>query len=217
MDRLREGSIASSSSLYQSDSDRSTALVETHHGIKRPLEEEEDPSPEKKRKLDPFYAQTGPSRSYHIEVPDEIWQAIFLHLGPISLGNLLISCKRFHRLLTSHVPYSGRENGILQIKKPEDIWRQSREIHRPHMPKPLIGKNELEMWQLLGGKHCQFCNRVAVLRESPPSLWDGGPGEDSARIIWPFGIRCCGPCLEKRSQTVGFPKALSSTHQSLAN
>ena len=77
MDRQREGSIASSSSLYQSDSDRSIALAEQSQGTKRPLAQEDalledEDGSGKKRRIDASELQTPPLSPRRCELPNDV-------------------------------------------------------------------------------------------------------------------------------------------------
>jgi hypothetical protein len=66
---------------------------------------------------------------------------------------------------------------------------------------------ELEMWKLIRGTSCQFCGKRATQKFSLPSSdpWNAGPGLDNIRSIWPFRIRCCGPCLLPKLVKVSVP------------
>ncbi|KNG44669.1 f-box domain-containing protein [Stemphylium lycopersici] len=67
-------------------------------------------------------------------------------------------------------------------------------------PKPLPGFSELQMWQLAWSRTCQFCNKLDS-HTPGDRIWQKGPGHAGVRVIWPFAIRACGPCLLQRCQT----------------
>ena len=138
---------------------------------------------------------------------NEIWQHIFCFVPPVFLGRLLRVNRTFNELLTfarsSELPNT-QSNGVLRLLAPETIWAASRKRFCPGLPRPLEGCNELDMWRLLRGNDCQICGKKKVLLTTFDSTnpWHCGPGQEGVRIIWPFGIRSCGPCMHGRSEKV---------------
>lgn len=138
-------------------------------------------------------------------LPGQIWQNVFLYLPPVSLGRLLQVNRAFHTLLTRVVepdPGSHPISPSLPIVSSESIWSSARKTYFPTIPRPLAGQSELSMWRLLKGRRCQFCGKSQRSEPHPANAWEGGPGADGVRVIWPFAIRSCGRCLEERSQPV---------------
>ncbi|KAL1955722.1 hypothetical protein VTO42DRAFT_8120 [Malbranchea cinnamomea] len=138
------------------------------------------------------------------ELPGELWQHIFKFLPPHTLGRLLRVSKSFNRLLTpvqGELPPDRATPGVLKYVQPNSIWAASRKTFYPGMPRPLSSLSELQMWNLISGLTCQFCNKrgssAHVLDAIP---WEAGPGHDGVRVIWPFCVRACGECLEVQCQ-----------------
>ena len=146
-------------------------------------------------------ARTGP-------LPAELWHHVFRFVPPVFLGHLLRVNRAFHSYLTfspqGPKPVEGLPHKGVQPLEPEAIWAASRKRFAAGVPRPLRGLHELDMWRLLRGKSCQLCG----IRKSSGALpgnenpWEAGPGDQSMRVIWSFGVRCCGPCLEKSSEKV---------------
>ncbi|KAI9838695.1 MAG: hypothetical protein M1819_005009 [Sarea resinae] len=138
----------------------------------------------------------------------EIWQHVFTFLSPRSLGRMLRVNRAFNAYLSESVrdgkDVASQPSGRLQQLETEVIWSASRKRFCPSMPRPLHDFSELAMWKLVLGNKCQFCERL----EGPSSdgkqttIWEAGPGETGVRIIWPFGIRSCGPCLRDNCEKV---------------
>ena len=157
--------------------------------------------------LSPSQSNFSKASSLHVtDLPPETLQHIFSYVHPITLGRLLSVCKLFSALLNPSealpAPSPGRKNSSL--RKQNDIWTRSRKLHLPGYPRPMESMTELDMWRLLRVRSCQFCHRKA--RRSPSFLnaspWNGGPGPDDVRTIWPFRIRSCGDCLRPRLRLV---------------
>lgn len=140
-------------------------------------------------------------------LPAVLWQHIFCYLPPVFLGRMLSVNHAFNTYLT---PSKSEENPIrlldssVQPLKAEIIWALSRRRFHPGLPRPIHGLNELEMWRLLKGNGCQICEQVKVDTPvaNPQDPWESGPGHTSVRVIWPFGLRCCGRCLQEHTQKV---------------
>lgn len=146
-------------------------------------------------------------------LPGEIWQHIFTFLPPTSLGKLLCVNRTFRSLLTpSETELSSfpQASGLLKYLNPNSIWSISRRAFHPGMPRPMSLQTELEMWKLIYGSNCQFCGKLSSCSSSMDStIWEAGPGLDGVRIIWPFGIRSCGECVQVESQKVSLSYTLS--------
>ncbi|USW46981.1 Putative F-box-like domain superfamily protein [Septoria linicola] len=170
----------------------------SHAGAKRKLSDAEgdtdgastDATDEqtKKRRVDS--AQTP-------RLPTDIWQRVFMLLPPAVLCRCLRVCKDFNHMLTATMAPQGqqKDKSTARIVDSEAIWTQSRKIFFPQLPRPLRQHTELEMLKLVGGQNCQFCGKAPV---APPatSVFNCGPGTDGVRVIFPFGVRTCGPCIE---------------------
>ncbi|KAI4281101.1 MAG: hypothetical protein L6R38_003933 [Xanthoria sp. 2 TBL-2021] len=149
----------------------------------------------------PARSQKGPST-----LPAELWHHVFRFVPPVFLGRLLLVNHAFHSYLTSSTPEpkpvdASLRSGVRPLDA-ESIWAASRQNYARGLPKPLRGLKELDMWRLLLGKACQLCGQT---KDPAPmvgdaNFWESGPGERTVRIIWPFGIRSCGACLEKSSK-----------------
>lgn len=138
-------------------------------------------------------------------LPAEIWHHVFTFIPPKRLGLLL----RVNRSFNASLDPSSSEHSVValsqsavQLLKPDAIWRASRRLFWPGMPAPLNGKSELDMWKLACSTSCQFCGKKKEPNTAPLDQWHPGPGENGVIPIWPFGIRACGPCLEKRTLKV---------------
>ncbi|KAF2806113.1 uncharacterized protein BDZ99DRAFT_466387 [Mytilinidion resinicola] len=194
----REPSVASSSDLY-SESDTPAAVQ--HHGptpTKRKAEHS-DSGPDKKRKLDPVSSSPSSSRLLPcVGLPPEIWQNVFLSCSPATLGRLLQVNRSFRSyLLDVQSPSSGA--GRLSLVRSDSIWIAARKAHPTRPSKPPEGFSEVDLWSLIMGKSCQFC------QSTPSSMpgekaWEKGPGPNGVRIIWPFWVRACGSCLNERCE-----------------
>lgn len=138
-------------------------------------------------------------------LPGELWQHIFTFLPPESLGCLLRVNHAFRFLLTAddkEILSRSANEGVLKYQSPNSIWSISRKYFHPGMPRPLFNLNELEMWQLARGTVCQFCGKSGSLASSTdPSPSDKNQPAD-IRIVWPFGVRSCGECLEQKTEKV---------------
>lgn len=145
--------------------------------------------------------------SKSLALPAAIWQHVFCFVPPVFLGRLLRVNHAFNTYLTPGkddgdlLPLSSR---MVQPLKAEYIWFASRRRFCPGLPRPLQGMTELSMWRLLRGRDCQKCGDSSFGSLTPNSdvPWESGPGQNGVRIIWPFGIRCCGSCLQKISKKV---------------
>ena len=148
----------------------------------------------------------GSSGSFTL--PRELWHRIFCFVPPVFLGRLLRVNRAFNSFLDpGKVGNSSVDKTAYGTSKPldsEKIWTASRRRFAPGLPKPLRQLSELDMWRLLRGHDCQLCGEsknqsFESIHESP---WEHGPGNNFVRIIWPFGVRCCGECLRKFSEKV---------------
>ena len=140
-------------------------------------------------------------------LPLQIWQSVFCFVPPVFLGRLLRVNRAFNFLLTPSKARGPDRELSYQITRdlsPASIWAASRKRFCPGLPRPLHGMEELEMWRLLRGSSCQLCgNSKTLLTSNASKPWSAGPGDRGVRVIWPFGIRCCGPCLTVHCEKVG--------------
>ena len=143
-------------------------------------------------------------------LPVELWQYICCFVPPVFLGRLLRVNRAFNACLTlekSNDNHPGpTSHSVVKPISAQSIWAASRKRFCPGLPKPLRGLQELDMWRLLRGRNCQNCgeSKDPSSNSSSESPWESGPGDKGVRIIWPFGIRCCGQCLQTSSEKV-FP------------
>ncbi|KAF2200406.1 hypothetical protein GQ43DRAFT_418066 [Delitschia confertaspora ATCC 74209] len=200
----REASIASVTDFYDSDRKPETPTADPHHEapiIKRKAEVLE-PAQEKKRKLEHGTSSppTAPLEGC-AGLPPEIWQNIFLSCSLITLGRLLQVNRSFHSYLTAvhTVSNSKPDTGFVRLLKSESIWSSARNAHPTKPPGPFPGFSDLDMCRLYMGKSCQFCSKKA-LSTPGEKTWRRGPGENNVRVIWPFAVRSCGPCLLRRCE-----------------
>lgn len=141
-------------------------------------------------------------------LPDEIWQHIFSFVPPVFLGRLLRVNHVFHAYLSSEGNKEQVSNqslhGTLKLLSPETIWTASRRRFCPGLPKPIRGLQELDMWRLLRGHRCQVCGekKASGLTSNSENPWESGPGETGVRVIWPWGVRSCGKCIQRCSEKV---------------
>ncbi|KAF2724406.1 hypothetical protein K431DRAFT_309982 [Polychaeton citri CBS 116435] len=141
-----------------------------------------------------------------VDLSDALWQQIFLRLSPAMLSRSIRVCRRFQRLLTQsqgelstgRKPKDPFDAPPARVLDDETIWSSSRKACFPHLPRPLNGFSEHEMIKLVAGQACQFCQKLpAHLQHTDPKT--PGPGLSGVRILWLFGVRICGTCLEKRT------------------
>lgn len=143
-------------------------------------------------------------------LPAQIWREIFAYLPPKSLGQLLLVNRAFHNYLD--VPVKAQTMDLeddareYHVARAEQVWTQSRRLYHHHLPRPLSGHSELQMWRLIGSKACQYC----PVQKSIPSLPEGvATGRltprlqlQGVRIHWPLAIRTCNSCLKRETFTV---------------
>jgi len=203
----REASVgASLTDFYDSDRKPETPASDSHHDPVLAKRKAEDVAPalDKKRKLDDgAYSPSTVRLDSCAGLPAEIWQHIFLSCSIRTLGRLLKVNRSFHSYLTrvQTVPHSKPAVGFVRLIKSESIWASARNAHPTKPPGPLPGFSEVDMWRLILGKTCQFCGKLPSSSPGEKS-WEKGPGENGVRIIWPFGVRACGPCLLQRCEKV---------------
>ena len=143
-------------------------------------------------------------------LPAQLWQHIFCFVPPVFLGRLLRVNHAFHDHLTqgdTREDLCALPNSTVQPMKAESIWLASRRRFCPGLPRPLQDLTELAMWRLLRGSSCQKCGKAnaSISPSNAENPLESGPGENGVRIIWPFGVRACGPCLKVASKTVSVP------------
>ena len=141
-------------------------------------------------------------------LPEDLWQRIFGYVPPVFLGRLLRVSRSFSAYLSAPKgsqmePFSpsGQE---MEPPTAEKVWISSRKRFCPGLPKPLCGLRELDMWRLLRGSKCQICDKHKrhVYTSDLANAWEKGPERDGLRFVWPFGIRCCIPCLRNSCEKV---------------
>ena len=140
-------------------------------------------------------------------LPAALWQHILCHVPPVFLGRMLSVNHAFNTYLTpgkNEEDLTPLPNSTVQPLKSEAIWAISRRKFYPGIPRPIQGLKELDMWKLLKGTKCQICGKVKIDLSiaNPQGPWESGPGDTGIRAVWPFGIRCCGPCLQEHTQKV---------------
>ncbi|CAI6332198.1 unnamed protein product [Periconia digitata] len=201
----RESSTASSIDFYDSEKkpDNHLESVPSDAGAVERKADDILSVEEKKRRL----ASSSPSTPCNLKpcagLPPEVWQHIFLFCSLHDLGRLLQVNRSFHSYLTdvSSVSFSDPNPGSLHLlKSSESIWAFVRNTLPVKPPKPPRGFSELQVWQLVWSKRCQFCRRLSSFIPGD-KIWQKGPSTCGVRTIWPFGIKSCGPCLMDQSQT----------------
>ncbi|KAI9846517.1 MAG: hypothetical protein M1837_003938 [Sclerophora amabilis] len=141
------------------------------------------------------------------KLPDELWQSILTYVPPPSLARVMGVNRKFAKYLASSQNPGAEKTGSRPIDPKENleaeaIWTASRKLFCPGMPKPLEGRSELEMWQLLCNKRCTFCGKVDLSSDVQPASppWEPELEKNGVTVIWPFRVRSCGPCLLKQSE-----------------
>lgn len=205
----RESSTASSVDFYGSETRPSTPPAQHRDDVvdtKRKADEPALPQ-QKKRRLDSASSAVSALKPC-AGLPPAIWQHVFLRCSLFDLGRLLQVNRSFHSYLTDvyHVSASDPDPGSLRLLKSESVWAAARNALPVKSPKPLPGFSELQMWQLIWSRRCQFCQKPD-LGTTGENIWQKGPGNNGVRTIWPFGVRACGECLVARCQTVSIPHA----------
>jgi hypothetical protein len=203
----RESSVASSVDFYESEGTLKAPARQMHNDASVAKRKAEDVSSVagKKRRLDaPHVSPAVPTTLAHCAgLPPPVWQHIFSFCSLADLGRLMQVNRPFHSYLTDvrNVSLSKPEHGCLHLLNSESLWASARNAFSTNAPKPLPGLTELQMWQLVWSKRCQFCNKLNV---SVPGerIWQKGPGEAGVRTVWPFGIKACASCLMQQCQTV---------------
>lgn len=140
-------------------------------------------------------------------LPAALWQHILSYVPPVFLGRMLSVNHAFNTWLTSGESEGDPPrlpNSTVQPLNPEAVWAISRRRFCPGIPRPIHGLKELDMWKLLRGRNCQICEKVKIdfPIANPQNPWESGPGDTGVRVVWPFGLRCCGACLEQNTQKV---------------
>ncbi|KAF1975680.1 hypothetical protein BU23DRAFT_502933 [Bimuria novae-zelandiae CBS 107.79] len=199
----RESSTASSVDFYGSEEKPSTPQVEVQEDAvpsKRKAEEPAQPQQKKQRLDSP--ARTLRTLEPCAGLPPAVWQHVFLCCSLPDLGRLLQVNRSFHSYLSDvqDVSFLDPASGSLRLFKSESIWAAARNALPVKSPKPLPGFSELQMWQLVWSKRCQFCQRLDS-ETTGEKIWQKGPGAHGVRTIWPLGIRACGSCLMEKCQT----------------
>lgn len=177
-------------------------LSDAVHGTNVGAQSDSPEEPSKKRRLSDPDTQNGGSR-YTPPMDTAIWQRIFTYLSPAMLSRCLRVSKSFTYILTKIKAAPGKKKNktVARLMDSEVLWTQARKAFFPMLPRPLARFNELEMLQLVGGLTCQFCGKVGT---SPPatSFYNCGPGHNGVRVIFAFGVRTCGPCIDPYLRTV---------------
>ena len=135
-----------------------------------------------------------------------LWQRVFTLLPPAMLCRCLRVSKEFKHLLTGVKAPHGqqKDKSAARTIDSEAIWIQSRKTYFPQLPRPLRNNTELKMLQLVGGQSCQFCPPGKTPVPAPAtSVFNCGPGPQGVRVLFPFGVRTCGSCVEPLVRKVG--------------
>ena len=199
----RESSTASSVDFYGSEDKPSTPQADVpEQPVATKRKAEELVQPQKKRRIESPCRDASALKPC-AGLPPALWQHVFLSCSLSDLGRLLQVNRSFRSYLTDvqNVSFSDPAHGSLRLLKSESIWASARNALPVKSPKPLPGFSELQMWQLVWSKTCQFCQKLGS-GTTGEKLWQKGPGSDGVRTIWPFAVRACGNCLMERCQTV---------------
>jgi len=95
------------------------------------------------------------------DLPEWGWEKILRHLHPLELAQLQQCSQRLNMFVQKDV-----------------VWRRSRSIHLPELPKPAFGLTEREMFRLIFARRCLVCE-----------------SHSDVKTYWPFRTRCCKQCL----------------------
>lgn len=207
-EREREASVSSSSDFYGPDENAPKCHVTQDALPPKRKASALESSQDKKRKLDSPSTPPSPDLAPCAGLPPAIWQHVFLFCPVRALGRLLQVNRSFHSYLTAVRSVSNvkPDTGFLRLLKSESIWVSVRNNMCPAKPpKPLPGFGELQMWQFVWSRHCQFCGKQGTFTPGE-KIWQQGPGAAGVRVIWPFGVRACGPCLMKKCQSVRYQR-----------
>lgn len=204
----RESSVASSADFYETEKPAAEACDTTSDSAavatKRKAEDASSASAhDKKRRLGSPFRPVSSSLRPCAGLPPAVWQHVFLFCSLADLGRLMQVNRSFLSYLTGvhNVSSFQPDHGCLRLLKFESVWASARNALSPRPPKPLPGLSELQIWQLAWSRRCQFCNELSS-HTPGDKVWQKGPGAGGVRVIWPFGVRACGPCLMERCQTV---------------
>lgn len=175
-----------------------------------------DQDTSKRAKVQAFAPTSVTSPGSHLRVPSEgfglpgeLWQHVFKFLPPVTLGCVLRVNKSFNLLLSpsqTELPVGRATPGAMKYVHPNAIWATSRKIFHTGMPRPLFSMTELDMWRLLLWTACQFCRKHASSPASGATPSESGLDENGVRVIWPFGVRACGECIQTHCEKVGVPQ-----------
>lgn len=197
--------MVSSVDFYGSDANAvvATAALSDAPSAKRKADDASSFEQDKKRKLDTRSPAASSDVTCSPRLPPELWQHVFSFCSLADLGRLIQVNRSFLSHLTDvrSVSTSKSDSGRLHLLKSESLWASARNALLAKPPKPLPGFTELQMWQLAWSKRCQFCNKLDA-HTPGERIWQQGPGDAGVRVIWPFAIRACGPCLLQQCQTV---------------
>ncbi|KAI9761964.1 MAG: AMP deaminase [Chaenotheca gracillima] len=140
---------------------------------------------------DRFRGRSNLIPSDRSQLPGSLWQSVFAFIPPPTLARLMAVNTRFRGFLSPsqssllEEPVL-RQESPLQVVEANAVWAASRRLHCPGMPKPLEGRSEMKMWQLLYGRHCQSCGKLgdAEGRQAPsqPLEMDIGVPQDKVII-----------------------------------
>lgn len=154
------------------------------------------------------------STSSMTSLPPGVLQAIFSNLDPPCLARLIRVSRTFRDLLDArcqlppdeavNVSHNGlryRKNSSPLLSQ-DNVWRLSRRRYAPSMPQPAKDTPECELFALSFGITCQFCGVLPTPVSKSGDTWCPVPAEYSVRILWPFKVRSCMPCLASRLKKV---------------
>lgn len=139
-------------------------------------------------------------------LPAEVWQRVFTFCHPRTLASCMLISKPFRFCLTevrdeasaaARVPSKG-----LKMMPSDEVWRASRYLYHSSMPRKNLCQTELATWRLLRGNKCQFCGYTTLGKTPDRRGNEAGPGKDQVGIVWPFAVRCCGQCINSKTQPV---------------
>lgn len=158
----------------------------------------------KKPKLAPPVGSQPPleeSPPAYLKCTPECWQEIFSYLPPVMLARCLRLSRRFNGYLTRLTPSpplpKRADSRVVRVRDSDSVWAEARKAYFPQLPKPLKQCNERTMIRLIGGRHCETCNKepTGLPAQTPITQYTAGPGVNGVRVVFAFGVRVCGPCL----------------------
>ncbi|GAB7363769.1 hypothetical protein MBLNU230_g4337t1 [Neophaeotheca triangularis] len=137
---------------------------------------------------------------YLKKLSPECWQEVFSYLPPAMLARGLRVSRVLNAFLSQLEPSpkvsKSTDSRTVRIRDSESLWGDARKAFFPQLPKPLKQCTERTMIRLIGGRHCEICDKPSQSAPQVPiTQYTAGPGADGVRVVFAYGLRACGPCL----------------------